>query len=56
MKIKVFKDSEKLDEAFDKLTQFIDLLVKEYQLSYYELFGLLECLRCDILKVNMEEE
>ncbi len=56
MTIKVFTASEKLHEAFDKLGQFIDLLVDEYQLNYYELFGLLECLRSDIIKANMGEE
>ncbi len=56
MTIKVFTSSEKLNEAFDKLAQFIDLLVEEYQLSYFELFGLLKCLECDISHSNSKEE
>lgn len=46
--IKVFKDNEKMDEAHSKVVNFFDNLVNEYQLTYYEVYGLLEAYKFDL--------
>jgi len=55
MDIKVFKENEKLDEAYGILADAINKISKDYQLNYYELFGLLECFHCDLIKQNIED-
>ena len=56
MDIKVFKTNEKLDEAFEILCEKLNAICKQYQLNYYELFGLIECFKCDLIKQEIEEE
>ena len=54
--IKIFKSSEKLDEAFEVLCEKLNAICKQYQLNYYEFFGLIECFRCDLIEQNLREE
>ncbi|MFW6129901.1 MAG: hypothetical protein ACOC56_01880 [Atribacterota bacterium] len=54
--IKVFHESEKLNEAYDIFTENIDDLVQKYNLTYFELFGLIEALKSDLIKSQLEEE
>ena len=54
--ISVFTTNEKLDLAYDKILDVIDEVIKEYQLSYYEIFGILKSIDTDLIKANMEEE
>ena len=56
MNIKVFKDNEKLDEAYDILVEKINSISQQYKLNYFELFGLMECFRCDLIRQNIGEE
>ena len=56
MMIKVFQNSDKLNEVYDKFLQVMDTLIEDYQLNYYELFGILKCYECDLVKSNIQEE
>lgn len=56
MEIKVFKKNEKLNEAYDILVEKINNISKQYQLNYFELFGLIECFRCDLIVQSANEE
>ena len=56
MDIKIYKENEKLQEAYEKIFERIENCIDEYKLSYFELFGILECIRNDISKSNQEEE
>ncbi len=53
--IKIFKSSEKLDEAYEILCEKLNSICKQYQLNYYEFFGLIECFKCDLIKQDIEE-
>ena len=54
--IKILKSNEKLDEAFEILCEKLNAICKQYQLSYYEFFGLIECFKCDLIKQDIESE
>jgi len=54
--IKIFKSSEKLDEAFEVLCEKLNAICKQYQLNYYEFFGLVECYKCDLIKQDLMED
>ena len=54
--IKIFKSSDKLDEAYDILCEKLNAICKQYQLNYYEFFGLIECFKCDLIKQDIEED
>lgn len=47
----IIESSKKLDSAYGSLDDFAQGLCKKYELSYYELFGLLEA-----LKLNYDHE
>lgn len=55
MDIKIFKENEKLDEVYKRICDYINKIVKEDQLSYIEIFGVLKCINTDIVKNNIEE-
>ena len=54
--IKIFKGSDKLDEAYELLCEKLNAICQQYQLNYYEFFGLIECFKCDLIKQDMEED
>lgn len=57
--MKIFKLNEKMDEAYDIMCEKLNAICKQYQLNYYEFFGLIECFKCDLIKqdiMNEEEE
>jgi len=54
--IKIYKSNEKLDEAFEVLREKLNAICEQYQLSYYEFFGLIECFKCDLIKQDLEED
>ncbi len=54
--IKIFKSSEKLDEAFGVLCDKLNAICKQYQLNYYEFFGLIRCFECDLIKQDIERD
>ena len=54
--IKIYKSNEKLDEAFEVLREKLNAICEQYQLSYYEFFGLIECFKCDLIKQDIEED
>ena len=54
--IKIFKSNEKLDEAFEVLREKLNAICEQYQLSYYEFFGLIECFKCDLIKQDLMED
>jgi len=51
--IRIFKENEKLDEAYELLLEKINKICEQYQLTYYELFGILECIRIDLYRNNL---
>ena len=56
MEIKVFKKDERLDEAFEILCEKLNAICEQYQLNYYEFFGLIKCFECDLIKQDIEAE
>ncbi len=56
MDIKIFKSNEKLDEAFEVLCEKLNAICEQYQLNYYELFGLIECFKCDLIKQSIDRD
>jgi hypothetical protein len=56
IEIKVFAGNPKLQEAYEELQEEVDRIVKKFELSYFELFGVLKCLDCDIMKLNITED
>jgi len=56
MEIKIYKENEKLDEAYQRLVEKINEISNKYKLSYFELFGIVECYKCDLIKQNIEED
>ncbi len=56
MDIKVFKENEKLDDAYNYLASYIDSLVNQYQLTYFELFGIIEAIKSDLYNSDVGEE
>ena len=54
--IKIFKGSEKLDEAYGILVEKLNAICKQYQLNYYEIFGLLECFKSDLVKQCIRDD
>jgi len=54
--IKIFKENEKLDEAYEVFVGKVNAICKQYQLNYYELFGLLKCFERDLfVQLNQED-
>ena len=53
---KIFKDNSKMDEAFEILCEKLNAICEQYQLNYYELFGLLECYKCDLSKQDITND
>lgn len=56
MDIKIFKSNKKLDEAFKVLCEKLNAICKQYQLNYYEFFGLIRCFECDLIKQDIAED
>lgn len=54
--IKIFKGNEKLDEAYLLLCEKLNAICEQYQLSYYEFFGLIKCFECDPVKQDIARE
>ena len=54
--IKVFKGNDKLNEAFEIMCEKLNAICEQYQLTYFEFFGLLECFKCDLIKQDIWEE
>lgn len=54
--IKIFKESDKLKQAYDLLVEKIDGIVEHFQLTYFELWGIIEALKSDLIKVSIREE
>ena len=52
----IFKQNEKMDEAFGIICDKLNAICEQYQLNYYELFGLIECYRCDLIKQDIMDE
>jgi len=48
--------NDKLDEAFDQLCKFTNLLGQKFEVTYYEMYGLLECLKIELQKAMEREE
>ena len=48
--------NDKMDEAFDQLSKFTNLLGKNFEITYYEMYGLLECLKVELQKAMEREE
>ena len=48
--------NEKMDEAFDQLSKFINLLGRKFEITYYEMYGMVECLKVELQKAMEREE
>lgn len=59
MVITITEDGKKsrLDEAYDITVEKIDFISKQFGLNYFELYGILEAIKCDLFRqVNKLEE
>ena len=54
--IKVFKENEKLNEAYKEMLGAVNDIGQKYQLSYFELWGILKAIDTDYTLSNMEED
>jgi len=55
MDIRVFKENEKLQEAYEKILDNVEGIIHDYQLSYFEIFGIMKCVEVDLTKSNIME-
>ncbi len=56
----VFEDEsvmaiEKLEEVYNKLTDEVNKLSDSYQLSYFELYGILEAIKCELFNQDRDK-
>lgn len=51
--IRIFKQNEKLDEAYEILCEKLNAIGEQYHLNYYEFFGLIRCFECDLMKQDI---
>ncbi len=56
MEIIVNKGNERLDEAYGVLLEKVNAISNQFQLSYFELYGILEAVKCDLFTQVHEEE
>ncbi len=56
MEIKIYKDNEKLKEAYKILVEKIDNISEQFQLTYFELWGIIEAIKVDLMKQNIGDE
>ncbi|KKL81826.1 hypothetical protein LCGC14_1990870 [marine sediment metagenome] len=57
MDITIVRDKRKLNEAYDILVEKVDAISTQFQLSYFELYGILEAVKCDLFnQVHDEDE
>lgn len=55
MEITIVKDKRKLDEAYEILIEKVNAISEQFGLSYFELYGILEAVKCDLFKQVHEE-
>ena len=56
MNFKVFENTEKMQEAYNDLQDFVRELVDKFQLTYFELWGILKAMEVDVTKSSINEE
>ncbi len=57
MEIIINKGNERLDEAYEILIEKVNAISNQFQLSYFELYGILEAVKCDLFnQVHQEED
>ena len=56
MDITVIKGNEKLEQAYDILVEKVNGISEQFQLSYFELYGIIEAVKCDLHQQLTEEE
>ena len=55
MEITIIKENEKLNKAYNLLVNKIDGICEQYQLSFFELYGILEAIKCDLFNQQDKE-
>ncbi len=56
MEIKVMSKNERLEEAYGILIEKVNAISDQYQLSYFELYGIMEAVKCDLFNQVKNEE
>ena len=57
MEITIDGKKSRLDEAYGIAIEKMDAISKQFDLNYFELYGILEAIKCDLFnKVHDEEE
>ncbi|KKK75983.1 hypothetical protein LCGC14_2868260 [marine sediment metagenome] len=56
MEIKIYKDNEKLNEAYHILVEKLDNISKQFQLTYFEIWGIIEAIKVDLIEQNLGEK
>ena len=54
--IKIFGNNEKIENAYNELLNYLNQLCEDYQLTYFELWGILKAVDNDYIKSNLEED
>ncbi len=56
MEIKVMSKNERLDEAYDILIEKVNAISEQFGLNYFELYGIIEAVKCDLFTQVQEED
>jgi len=54
--IKIYQNSDKLIEAYDIMCEKLNAISEQFQLTYFEFLGILECFKCDLMKQDIMTE
>jgi len=54
--IKVYENSDKMEEAYQKMVNKMNEISKEYQLTFFELFGIIEAYKTDLIQLDIYGE
>lgn len=54
--VKIYTKNERLNEAYEVLNEKITYLSQQYKLTYFEVLGMLEVLKAELLDEMKEEE
>ena len=51
--VKVYENTEKMEEAYDKMVEKMNEISGEYQLTFFELFGIIEAYKTDLIDLDI---
>lgn len=54
--IKVYKNSDKMEEAYQEMVEIMNELSAKYHLTFFEMFGILEAYKVDLYDLENNGE